>query len=315
MRSNKNEESVTRRDFLRGTAYGTVGLALGLNLACSEAGKDEAVAFDPVSMAKSLFKAERPVSRVVLVRDERALDADHKVNAGVVAEMIDAAVKTLSGEKETARAWQHYVRPEDKVGVKYTRCESVRVHTEQAVIDAIVARLAEAGVAKAGIRATDYGLPLKECTALINVPTIKVHPLTGIAVSLKNYINFTGRESSYHHEGSVKLGEPWLLPHVKGKTRLIIVDALRPYFGPGPQVSPVHRWDYRGILAGTDPVAIDTIGLAIAQAKRNLYKGEEWIISPPPTSIAAADTVYHLGTSDPSKIQLIRQGWEKDALV
>jgi uncharacterized protein (DUF362 family) len=133
------------------------------------------------------------------------------------------------------------------------------------VIDAIVARLADAGAAKARIHANDYGLPLRGCTALINVPTIKVHPLTGIAVSLKNYINFTGRESSYHHEGSARLGEAWLLPDVKGKTRLIIVDALRPYFGPGPQVSPVHRWDYRGILAGTDPVAIDTISLTIAQ--------------------------------------------------
>jgi hypothetical protein len=313
MRHSKDAEGVTRRDFLKGAAYGTVSMAMGLNLACS--GGDTPIGIDPVSVLKNLFNADRPVSRVVLIRREDAVDADHKVNAGVVAEMIDAAVKTLSGEKDTAQAWQHYVRPQDTVGIKYTRCESVRVHTEQAVIDAIVARLADAGAAKARIHANDYGLPLRGCTALINVPTIKVHPLTGIAVSLKNYINFTGRESSYHHEGSARLGEAWLLPDVKGKTRLIIVDALRPYFGPGPQVSPVHRWDYRGILAGTDPVAIDTISLTIAQTKRNSFKGEEWIISPPPKSIATADTVYHLGTSDPLKIQLIRQGWERDALV
>jgi hypothetical protein len=261
------------------------------------------------------FAAANPVSQVVLVRNERAVDSNHAVNARLVAEMIDSAVRTLSGESDVTKAWQHYFRPQDMVGIKYTRCDWVRVHTEQAVVDAISARLAEAGVPKARTKANDYGLPLRECTALINVPTIKVHSLTGIAVSLKNYINFTGQPSSYHHEGSGKLPEAWLLPEVKGKTRLIIVDALRPYFGPGPQVNPLHRWDYKGILVGTDPVAIDTVCLRIAQAKRNLFKGEEWVISPPPKSVAAADTVYHLGTSDPLKIQLLRQGWDKDVLV
>jgi uncharacterized protein (DUF362 family) len=158
-------------------------------------------------------------------------------------------------------------------------------------------------------------MPLEACTALINVPAIKVHSLTGIAASIKNYINFTGKENSYHFQGSVKLGEAWKMPRVKGKTRLIIVDALRPYFGPGPQINPLHRWDYKGILVGTDPVAIDTVCLRICQMKRNLFKGEEWPISPPPKSIAAADKKYKLGTSDPSKIKLMKLGWLKDVLI
>ena len=90
---------------------------------------------------------------------------------------------------------------------------------------------------------------------------------------------------------------------------------LRPYFGPGPQINPLHQWDYRGILVGTDPVAIDTVCLSICQKKRNLFKGEEWLITPPPRSIAAADSVYHLGASDPTKIKLTRLGWEKEQLI
>jgi len=305
MKYHKPAENVTRRDFLRGAAYGTVGLALGLKGLEGQA----------AAQTGAPFAAEHPVSLVVLVRNERAVDASHNVNAQLVAEMIDTAVKALSSESDVAKAWQRYFRPQDVVGVKYTRCTSHRIHTEQAVIDAISKRLAAVGLAAGRIKADDYGLPLRDCTALINVPTIKVHFLTGIAVSIKNYINFTGRESSYHHEGSVKLGEAWLLPEVKGKTRLIIVDALRPYFGLGPQINPLHRWDYKGILVGTDPVAVDTVCLRIAQTKRNLFKGEEWVISPPPKSIASADTVYHLGTSDPLKIKLIRLGWEKDMLV
>jgi hypothetical protein len=293
---------VTRRDFLRGAAYGTLGLAMGVE-GVARAGQGSA------------FAAEEPLSQVVLVRHEAAVDAGHQVNSVVVAEMLDTAMKAFTREGDIANAWQRYFGPQDVVGIKYTRCSWHRIHVNQAVLDAITDRLITSGVAKSRVTANDFGLPVKDCTALINVPSVKVHALTGIAVSIKNYINFTGNRTSYHFNGSSKLGETWLLPEVKGKTRLIVVDMLRPYFGPGPQINPLHQWDYKGILVGTDPVAIDTVCLSICQKKRNLFKGEEWLISPPPRSLATADTVYHLGTSDPTKIKLTRLGWDKEQLI
>lgn len=293
----------TRRDFLKGTACGTLGIALGLR------------GLGDLGESATLFEAEDPVSRVVLIRNEEAIDADHQVNAKVVAEMLDTAVKTFAGEEESLKAWSRYIRPEDTVGIKYTCCSWMRVPTEEATIDTLMGRLSSLGVSEERIHAKDYGMPVEQCTALINMPSIKVHSLTGIGGAIKNYINFTGKEPSYHFDGSADLGEAWQLPKVKGKTRLIIVDALRPYFGPGPQINPLHRWDYKGFLVGTDPVALDTVCLSLCQKKRNLFKGEEWPITPPPKSIAAADTKYHLGTSDPSKIRLIRQGWKEGILI
>jgi len=298
----ENTHAVTRRDFLRGTAYATLGLAMGVE-GLPSAGNGLA------------FAAENPVSQVVLVRHEAAVDAGHQVNSVVVAEMLDTAIKAFTGEGDMAKAWQRFFRPQDKVGIKYTRCSWHRIHVNQAVLDAITDRLIASGVPRNQVTANDFGLPVKECTALINVPSVKVHSLTGIAVSIKNYINFAKIRMFYHNNGSVKLPETWLLPEVKGKTRLIVVDMLRPYFGPGPQINPLHQWDYKGILVGTDPVAVDTVCLSICQKKRNLFKGEEWLISPPPRSLAAADTVYHLGTSDPSKIKLTRLGWDNEPLI
>jgi len=295
-------DRVTRRDFLRGAAYGSLGLAMGVE-GLARAGNGSA------------FAAENPLTQVVLVRHEAAVDAGHQVNSVVVVEMLDTAMKTFTGESDVAKVWQRYFHPQDNVGIKYTRCSWQRIHVNQAVLDAITDRLIASGVPRSRVVANDFGLPVKDCTALINVPTVKVHTLAGIAVSIKNYINFTGNRSSYHFDGSAKLGETWLLPDVKGKTRLIVVDMLRPYFGPGPQINPLHQWDYKGILVGTDPVAIDTVCLSICQKKRNLFKGEEWLISPPPRSLAAADSVYHLGTSDPTKIKLTRLGWENEQLV
>lgn len=298
---------ISRRDFLQEAAGGTLGMALGL---WGLAGPTEA------AEGEVPFAAKNPVSRVVLIRHEMAVDADHRINAAIVTEMLDTAVQTFAEEKEALAAWRRYFGPEDTVGVKFSRCSWMRLPTEQATIDAIVDRLRSVGVPEERIHARDYGMPLEQCTALINVPPIKVHTLTGIAASIKNYINFNEEPlDRFHFEGSVKLGETWLKPEVKGKTRLIVVDALRPYFGLGPQINPLHRWDYKGLLVGTDPVAIDTVCLSLCQAKRNLFRGEEWPITPPPKSIAAADTEYHLGTSDPRKIQLIRLGWEEGRLI
>lgn len=301
----KPKKIVTRRDFLKGAALGTLGIALY--------GKDRHL-FARTGGGAVPFAAESPQSTVVLIRNEKAIGAGDSVDPAVVQEMIDTALKQFSGETETAKAWAKFIRAEDTVGVKFTRCDWMRIHTEQPVIDAVVKSVGEVGIPKDRIIAQDGGLPVAKCTALINVPTVKVHTLTGIAVSLKNYINFSPQPSKYHAP-STNLGEIFLLPEVKGKTRLVVVDMLRPYFGPGPQINPLHRWNYYGVLVGTDPVAIDSVCLKICQTKRNLFKGEEWPITPPPDSVYSADKVYKLGTSDPTKIKLVKLGWDKDILI
>lgn len=299
---NNKRRILTRRDFIKDTTYGALGITFGLGAGTLLAGQKP-------------FAAENPLSRVVLVRNENAVNTDGTINSETVKQMIDKGMQTLAGESDILKAWQKYINPDARVGVKYTRCSWMRIPTEQETVDAIINRLTEMEIPADKIHSGDYGLPVASCDVLINVPSVKVHTLTGIAASIKNYINFTDKPSAYHHEGSVRLGEAWMLPDVKGKTRLIIVDMLKPYFGPGPQINPLHRWNYSGIMIGTDPVAIDTICTKICQEKRNLFKGEEWLIAPPPESLSAADKKYNLGTSDPFKINLQRIGWEKGMLI
>ena len=294
---------ITRRSFMKGAACGSLGLVVGLDR------------FGSAAPPAGLFAAADPLARVVLVRNEAAVDEAHAVNAKLVAGMVDEAVMALAGEKDPTKAWGRYVKPEDTVGVKITRCEWMRVHTEQAVVDAVVARVRGLGVPEGRIHAMDGGLPAMDCTVLINVPSLKVHSLTGMACAIKNYINFASQPSAYHAAGITKLPETFLLPGVKGKTRLVIVDALRPYFGPGPQINPLHRWDYKGIMAATDPVAVDVTALKLCETKRRLFKGEDWPITPPPRFLEAADKDYKLGTSDPAKIKLEKIGWTKDILI
>jgi len=277
----------TRRDILAAGAATAMGLALGRPAPGAE-----------------LFNTDDPASTVVLVRRQDAVTGGHQVNAKAVAEMIDEAVAAFAGVKDPAEAWKRYVKPDDVVGVKISKCQWTRVYVEQATIDAVRARVAACGVADDRIHVKDADFPAKQCTAIVNVP------------SIKNYINVTEKKPSEFHKGlGDRLGENWLHPDIKGKTRLIVVDALRPYFGPGPQINPVYRWAYGGVLVGTDPVAIDTIAIELMRRKRDAFQGEPWPLNPPPKVIPAADTVFHLGTCDPGKIKLVRLGWEDGRMI
>ena len=291
--------SFTRRDFLRGTAAGALGASLGL------AGLEVAFAAEP----------EKAKTTVVLVRDEAAIGDGNKPQAKVVEAMLDKAVCRLAGKDNPVAAWKTYIRPDDTVGIKTTL---YMISTSAEVVAAVRAGVKKAGVADDKIQVGDRGASpgkSKPVTALLNVPSLKAHHMSGIGCAIKNYIVYHPSPSSLHPDSCSELGAAWQVPAVKGKTRLIVVDALRPLFDKGPQVTPKYLWPYRGIIVGTDPVAVDTVCLRIIQAKRNAYKGEPWPVSPPPKSIAVADTKYHFGTSDPAKIHLVKLGWEKDALV
>ncbi len=154
-----------------------------------------------------------------------------------------------------------------------------------------------------------------QCDALIAMPALKAHWLTGIGTVLKNYIMYSGSPSSYHQSDSSKLGEIWNLPFVKAKTKLVLVDSLYPLCDKGPQPDPRYQWPYNGLIAGTDPVAVETVCLKIITEKREAIRGEPWPLSPPPICVEAADKVYGLGTSRMESIKIEHYGWEQDLLL
>jgi len=66
---------------------------------------------------------------------------------------------------------------------------------------------------------------------------------------------------------------------------------------------------------GFDPVAVDATGLRIIEAIRKDYFAEDRPLNPPAKHIFVADTKYHLGVSDPERIELIKIGYDKDIFV
>lgn len=297
-----NDHAITRRDFVRGTVGAVVGAsALGRGAAEAESGHAQVGARPGRS------------ARVVIVRDDRVLNETHDVDAGVLDRMLADTVMRVTGQKTANAAWLALVKPTDTVGLVPTPHMNP---THRELVDAVRRALVGAGVPAGQIREAQGGIDLPTaCTALIAMPALKAHWLTGIGTVLKNYIMYSGRPRNYHDANNANLGEIWLLPGVKGKTRLALVDALRPLCDKGPQPDPRYFWDYNGLIAGTDPVAVDAVGLQIIMAKRRALRGEDWPLSPPPLCVAAADEKFGLGTGRMSEIAIDKAGWAQDALV
>lgn len=287
-------DALTRRDFVRGT----VGAAVAASLL------GESLESEAASTIKSW---------VAVVRDQGVLSSSNQVNETVLRQMLTEVLKAVTGKADPATAWRVLVRKDDVVGLVHTDHLN-RTHPE--LVELVKATLKESGIAEENIWMVQ-GSPdrVKKCNALISLPALKAHWLTGIGTVFKNYITFTGSPSSYHDANNAKLGEIWTMPHVKGKTKLVLVDALRPLCDKGPQPDPRYMWQYKGLIAGTDPVAVETVCLKVILQKRQALRGEPWPLSPPPLVVEMADKRYALGTSNLEEIGINRIGWSEDILV
>jgi hypothetical protein len=291
---------MTRRDFIRGTAA-----VLGASAATAAIGQTVA--------------APAAKTRVVLIRHQDALDAGSAFNEPVIQQMLDEAVSSLLGAADAVSAFKRLVKPEDVVGIK-TNVWSF-LPTPAAVEKALKRRVLDAGVAEENIGLDDHTVrtnPLfVKATALLNVRPVRTHYLAGMSGCIKNYIMFGETQPEYHPDSCAALGSLFLLPQVKGKTRLNVLCALTPQFhGRGPHnFSRRYVWNYKGLIVGQDPVAVDSVGLRLIMAKRRIELGPGQEIPPVPKHIQIADTKYGIGTADPAKIELVKLGWLDDVLI
>jgi hypothetical protein len=257
--------------------------------------------------------------RVVLIRDKNVLDVTRKVDGKILERMLDEAMVKLFAVKDPEKAWNKIITPSDIVGVKTNVWKNLR--TPVVLEDAIRARIMAAGVAEENVSIDDRGIlsnpVFQKATALINVRPLRAHHWSGVGGCLKNYIMFTPHPPDYHPDSCVDLGGLWNLPRVKGKTRLNILVMLTPQFhclGPH-HFDRDYTWPYCGLLVGTDPVALDAVGVRIFEAQRRLFFKEDSPIRPPTKHIQAAQEKHGVGIADLERIEIVRLGWGEGILI
>lgn len=125
---------------------------------------------------------------------------------------------------------------------------------------------------KTGTRSYFAEIMSRKITKLINVPVLKDHGTAGVTFCLKNLgfglVNNTARFHPAPYYCAPIMVAVSSHPIVRSRTVLHILDALNGVWDKGPRARPDYVWQYKSLLIGTDPVAIDRIGYEIIEAKR-----------------------------------------------
>jgi uncharacterized protein (DUF362 family) len=110
---------------------------------------------------------------------------------------------------------------------------------------------------------------IEDFTALINVGVLKDHDLSGVSIGLKNWFGAIHNPNKFHADGCAPF-----IPHlaayplIRDKLRLTVVDASKAQCNGGPARNLQWLWPWQGVLASTDPVALDAVGWRMIEERR-----------------------------------------------
>jgi hypothetical protein len=243
-------------------------------------------------------------SQVVHTHHAGAWQGD-QLSAEALREMLDASITQLTGLEDAGAAWAALFKPTEKVAIKVNAFQNSIIWTHVPLVDAVVASLQDAGLPAeqifiydhlsvfqdAGYRVnkdgpgvrcleeTDFGgkwkvatnmvdlsSTLESCDALINMPVLKSHMISGLTFAMKNHYGSVKFPSLLHYPIDQSIAELNALPPIKDRTRLVIGDILEAnlqYSGGWPYWKP--DWKGDSILMSFDPVAHDTLGMQILE--------------------------------------------------
>ncbi len=316
-------EGLSRREFLASLA--AAAAATGAVEAGRAVAAPDAAGSDTAAPRKS---------RVVVVTHPEVIIKDYRVNLPIVRAMLDRAVLELTGRRTEPEAWAEVAREGDFVAVKHNQMHAPTLHTHTEIDSVLMERLTTtAGVAPDRLLVVDRRLPepydalsepftlpsrnlttrlrrlyTEAATAVVNVSVLKTHYGEGLSAALKNHLGSVNNPSAYHgwepDRMPRSLPELSALPPLRTKTRLVVVDAVRPLCAGGPVDDPAYRWDYRGLIVSRDPVAADAVGMRILEARRAEVRGKAWPMTAARAMVAWGQ-VIGLGHADPDRIDRV----------
>lgn len=267
-----------------------------------------------------------------------------RVDYDVVEKLVDGVMECLTG-KEKTDAWRALFPAVDRVGIMV---EAGRYPVQLATVETVIDRLVNAGVNPAnivvfsgderdlfiagfsvnrdpqsvrvmgteaeGFRGGVSRIAIDYCDALINVGTLQVDAELGFIGCVANALACVPNPQRIQLRTTpALLGSVAARPVVRQKLRLNLLEAYLPLLDTDGKEKVT--WQYGGLLAGTDPVAVDVLGRQILQGCRNASKGVAWPLPEAVDYLAPAQERYRLGQADPKQITVKLQGNETDAFL
>jgi hypothetical protein len=303
---NGKHVSCTRREFLGGLAGAGVACALqgvANGAPATQPGEAARPTTDLPTLGTRPSTGSIEESAKSIVVHIQALEAisGQKVHPTLSAEMVEEALKHITGQKTPADAWHAILKPDDRIGLKFNHVGEELFETTVPFATQLVGSLTSAGFSPKQIMLIEapaelssklktrpeilgwagpevsfgsgkeqLAAALGEVTAIINVPFLKTHNLAGMTGCLKNLSHaFIRHPARYHANGCAPfVGDIVALPHIRSKLRLHVFNALKACYDGGPQPTLGGTWIHGGVIVSTDPVAADSVGLDIINERR-----------------------------------------------
>ena len=240
---------------------------------------------------KKLFKPSDVVGIKVNCLFGKGVSTHPEVAHAIVRGLLSAGVK-----EDNIIIWDRSTSDLVKVGYKPNTGSGVKCYGDDGAWGEVIERGAFKGRITKVIS--------EKVTAFINAPILKTHGITGISLALKNHYGSFDNPGSHHDNNcNPAMADFSAIPVVKDKTRLVVVDALRPQYDGGPGLKADAQWSLYSLMVGTDPLAIDCQGLDIIQKKREEMGVDR--IMPKVTEWLASGQERGVGTCDPGRIEVV----------
>jgi uncharacterized protein (DUF362 family) len=122
------------------------------------------------------------------------------------------------------------------------------------------------------LHSTEIPILMSKADVFINLPSAKSHAATGVSLGLKNLMGLIWDRHIFHQEIDLHQGVADLATVLR--PQLTILDAVRILKTGGP-TGPGTVDVFDGVIAGTDPVAVDAYGVGLAAWNNQTYRPEQ----------------------------------------
>ncbi len=281
---NKHDQTITRRKFLKTAAAGiALGLAGRPSFSFAKEEYDLAViSGEPVAATKKALEVIGGISgfvkkgkRVVLKPNmsfARTPDFSATTHPLVVATVAQACVD--AGAHQVLVLDHTLQRAElclERAGIR-DACKNIRGVHVLALQERKFFREMKVPQGKVLERVEVINEILEKDSVLINIPVAKSHSATGVSLGLKGLMGTIWDRESFHSQYNINQAIADLATVIK--PQLTILDATRALTSGGPG-GPGEVKKLNLIVAGMDPVAVDSYGVGVVPWYGQNFKGRQ----------------------------------------
>lgn len=209
---------------------------------------------------RSLFRPDDIIGIKVNSLAGRGLSSHPELVAGIVTGLVDAGIQA-----NKIVVWDRLERELAAAGLTSNNVAGARALATDSRGFGYESRIEFSGE----IGSCFSRLISRYCTALINVPVLKDHDLSGVSLGMKNFYGVIHNPNKYHDNNcNPYIADLCAHPFIAKKLRLVICDGLKGQYHGGPASRDQWSWPAATLITGTDPVAVDRIGQDIIDRKR-----------------------------------------------